>query len=58
MNLAIERGTIVLDPAQVELDSLVEAVSRIGYGLSFQSSPASGEENGPWSSSVPRRPDW
>ena len=33
VNLATERATVVFDPARVQVDDLIAAVGRIGYGL-------------------------
>ncbi len=45
VNFATERATVVFDPAQVGLDSLVAAVGKIGYGLApAEPTTAAGEE--------------
>jgi cation-transporting ATPase V/Cu+-exporting ATPase len=43
VNFATQRATVVFDPAQVGLDSLVAAAGKIGYGLGLAAA-AAGEE--------------
>jgi cation-transporting ATPase V/Cu+-exporting ATPase len=44
VNFATERATVVFDPAQVDLDHLVGAVGKIGYGLAPAAMGGPGEE--------------
>jgi heavy metal translocating P-type ATPase len=47
VNFATERATVVFDPAQVGLDSLVAAVGKIGYGLAPAAPAAAASEEEP-----------